>query len=705
MAVSAVNVIGAPPPIPPSAPAQTTTLTQGQTLPIITLDGDSLTAGAEDINGGSVAKYLSTNYGFVTVNGGIGGQTSTQICARTGGCALTVTFSGNSILTTTTTITAFNGNAIVSMATNGLAVQPLSTTGGNSATYISGTVCGVHGTMGRTASGGPPSTSETYTFQADSLTSSVSCAANSAWTPDTANNFNSPKVLWLGRNNYTQTTQIATDIASSVAALTTPDYLVLDILNGDQPSEYSGTSAYTSITTANNAMLSTYGNHALDVREYLVSQYNAGNILDTFNHTNDVPPASLRAIDFTGALSAAITTTSATSFSYTVTTGQIGAVNIFLIDSEYIECTSITTTGASSCTRGYAGSTAATHLNNAPITAIDFLHLSSQGYQVVASYIMANINKWYPDYGRVTSIVTQGQPLGQLLRDSPCFQGNNFYNSAAFGGQGCNLFGGWGAGSLTQWATPSNSNATGNTFLGSWAGSSVLSGSDNVYVGFRAGASRPGSHSSGSYNIGIGVSSLDQVGSGQNNNCIGAFTCPNVAGAAGNVALGFGALNSDTGNNNIGIGFQGGFKITSGTNNICVGYTACQATLQTGSTNIIIGSAQDALTSSTSNEVNIGGVLFYNTASLAAPAVSSCGTSPTIDSKANNRSGTVTAGTGVLTSCTVTFAGSGYSTWNHCRVTAHSTLASFAYMYGLTAITFTGTSITSAVIDYDCDGV
>ena len=61
-------------------------------------------------------------------------------------------------------------------------------------------------------------------------------------------------------------------------------------------------------------------------------------------------------------------------------------------------------------------------------------------------------------------------------------------------------------------------------------------------------------------------------------------------------------------------------------------------------------------------------------------------------------------GTGAVTSCAMTLAGTGYSTWNHCRVTPHATLAAFGYSYSLTAITFTGTSLTSAVVDYDCDG-
>jgi hypothetical protein len=53
----------------------------------------------------------------------------------------------------------------------------------------------------------------------------------------------------------------------------------------------------------------------------------------------------------------------------------------------------------------------------------------------------------------------------------------------------------------------------------------------------------------------------------------------------------------------------------------------------------------------------------------------------------------------------MTFGAPGFSSWNHCRVTPHVTLAAFAYSYTLTTLTITGTSITSAVVDYSCDGV
>lgn len=88
----------------------------------------------------------------------------------------------------------------------------------------------------------------------------------------------------------------------------------------------------------------------------------------------------------------------------------------------------------------------------------------------------------------------------------------------------------------------------------------------------------------------------------------------------------------------------------------------------------------------------------------SAPVVSACGTSPSIDGKATNNSGTVTVGTIAAASCTVTFANSGYTTWNHCRVTAQTPLANFAYSYTKTVLTVTATSLLNEVFDYNCDG-
>lgn len=85
------------------------------------------------------------------------------------------------------------------------------------------------------------------------------------------------------------------------------------------------------------------------------------------------------------------------------------------------------------------------------------------------------------------------------------------------------------------------------------------------------------------------------------------------------------------------------------------------------------------------------------------PTVSSCGTSPTIDSTASDNTGTVNIGSGVTASCTITFA-TAFTTYNHCVVASHTTAIAVGYSYTLSAITVTGSSIGSGVIDYLCNG-
>jgi len=104
-----------------------------------------------------------------------------------------------------------------------------------------------------------------------------------------------PTIIWAGRNNYTNEAQVDADIASMVAALQSvgnDNYIVLSILNGE--GEGTGTSAYNQIIQDNNDLAVIYGSRYLDIRSYLVSQYNPALSQDVTDHSNDVPPTSLR---------------------------------------------------------------------------------------------------------------------------------------------------------------------------------------------------------------------------------------------------------------------------------------------------------------------------------------------------------------------------------------------------------------------------
>lgn len=79
-----------------------------------------------------------------------------------------------------------------------------------------------------------------------------------------------------------------------------------------------------------------------------------------------------------------------------------------------------------------------------------------------------------------------------------------------------------------------------------------------------------------------------------------------------NTALGAKALTDTTsGSENVAVGSQAGKNNVSGGENIIIGYDLAP-TLMSGSSNIIIGAAADVPTSSTSNYLNIGGVITGN---------------------------------------------------------------------------------------------
>jgi lysophospholipase L1-like esterase len=102
-----------------------------------------------------------------------------------------------------------------------------------------------------------------------------------------------PTIIWAGRNDYSSASTVEANIASMVAALgANQNYLILSILNDSTTP--SGGAGYNQIIAINSYLAATYGSHYLDVRAYLVSQYNPSLSQDVTDHTNDVPPTSLR---------------------------------------------------------------------------------------------------------------------------------------------------------------------------------------------------------------------------------------------------------------------------------------------------------------------------------------------------------------------------------------------------------------------------
>ena len=102
-------------------------------------------------------------------------------------------------------------------------------------------------------------------------------------------------IIWSGRNNYADTATILANIATMVADIGHDGYLILSVLNGDYvPYEAIGGDGYNLIISLNNQLSAIYGSKYLDVRSILVAAYNPSIPQDVTDHTNDIPPSSLR---------------------------------------------------------------------------------------------------------------------------------------------------------------------------------------------------------------------------------------------------------------------------------------------------------------------------------------------------------------------------------------------------------------------------
>ena len=218
------------------------------------------------------------------------------------------------------------------------------------------------------------------------------------------NMYSDTDVFWAGRNDYKQLTdpesQILSNIASMVNALTSSPkrYVVLSVPNSDGIWDLKGTWDYNRIMALNSALAAAYPNHYLDIRSYLVSQYDPLQPLDVFDHENDVWPASLRAHNLTGRLAASIGESDTTIFmNVTSATHPIDAYTLE-VNSELMSVVGVTgptSPGAPyalTVIRGYANSPVRPHPADEPIVGIDPLHLNANGYTKVAQRVARWLN-------------------------------------------------------------------------------------------------------------------------------------------------------------------------------------------------------------------------------------------------------------------------------------------------------------------------
>lgn len=251
-----------------------------------------------------------------------------------------------------------------------------------------------------------------------------------------------------------------------------------------------------------------------------------------------------------------------------------------------------------------------------------------------------------------------------------------------------------------------SSTGANNTAVGAGTATAITTGTSNTILGQAVGSA---GITTGSQNILIGGDNTTKGALANTTSAI-AIGANTIIGSK-DVAVGVGALAATTTNNNgnAALGFKASPLLTTGTGNVSIGINS-GGVATIGSGNIWIGHDLSATTSSDSNTLNLGGLVKGDLTNVhvnyggAAPVLSACGTSPTIDANATDTSGTVTVGTVAASSCTVTF-NKAFTSYVHCRVAAQTaSLAAVAYSYSITAITITGTSLIGALFDYSCDG-
>lgn len=312
--------------------------------------------------------------------------------------------------------------------------------------------------------------------------------------------------------------------------------------------------------------------------------------------------------------------------------------------------------------------------------------------------------------------------------------------------------------------TPASNTASGNTALGAWSEQEITTGISNtcvgdsscvdlttgqfnVAVGFYAVGACTTFDTAGtacanaSYNVGVGTNALQntqalgQVAVGAmalklattqiNNTALGYQTLAASATTSDNdnTAVGYNALNVLNGANNVTavgslaggaltigtgntlIGSHAGTAVTTGTYNTLIGVFAGQ-TITTGTNNLLISAASPGTVGipspGTGQWLNIQNVIAGSmVAKIAGTSLTSCGTTPQLNAQATELNGTITTGTGSLTSCTFNFSVT-HSAAPSCVITARSGTAP-AYAVSTTNFVIT-TAATGATFDYHCSG-
>jgi len=380
--------------------------------------GDSLTAaGSSDRTTGFVTSFpgfLQTLGSCTAVsNEGVAGQTSTQIAVRSGGLATTATIAGGTI--------PASGPVGVSFKAGYEPVTRYSSVG------VAVSISGVEGIAAHIGSGslftrsnpGPP----------------VASPANAPVTVLTGSLNDGFVIIWAGKNNAFAPAQVLSDIAAMVAFLPSPKkFVILSVTNSDMPAQWGGASLYKIYQGLNASLASTYPQNYLDIRSLLVDAYNPEIPEDVIDHGHDVMPFSLRLYG-NSTLAAAVTDTTGCTGIPAITGSSVQ------IDAEkiYVSAAKDGFATADGCTRGFAGTSAATHVAGAPLHTVDPTHLNPAGQAFVAQQINAWMSAKYGQNGRAgaartgTTAAVFASPPAIGATVPPVISGSEITAGASFG--------------------------------------------------------------------------------------------------------------------------------------------------------------------------------------------------------------------------------------------------------------------------------
>lgn len=210
--------------------------------------GHSLMHGDGNLSGMTPPAQLQSLFPARIVNNrGIGGQVSAQIASRQGGLPVTLTVAGNSL----------PANYAAASVTS-ISSQMLSTGADNAARYHSGQINGNPCVLERLATGGPPSTTETYNIY-NGVGSAVAIPARALFIPDDGwNARHSVQVLWMSNNDdLSNLTGPLANVAACYAYVSEPKRVVV-VGEHSNPSSAIGSLHYNQVQALNAALQATY---------------------------------------------------------------------------------------------------------------------------------------------------------------------------------------------------------------------------------------------------------------------------------------------------------------------------------------------------------------------------------------------------------------------------------------------------------------